>query len=327
MAVSAGTLIRPPVTADYRSRSSLRSIGFAAGVVGILVAMVAFISSLILANFVAGDGTETGIKTQDAWTFGVASAALVTVKVGIALILLGIVRRIWIRVQSLKEAVPRLVPQDVDKSAQVREGSFSSPYGAGRVTAGIPETLLIHRMAYALWAPMLLMGVMGVMIAVVLSFFWAAAASDGRAADTLTLLGLTKGTMFLGEGLVLSGIAFLLGSILGSLRQGGGEVQQSIGAGVKTLAMPLTAKLFVGLMMMGLMIEMVQFGFYIFVATLDGATPEGAASIAAYFAWLGPLREVGLGMILSGIVLALGTIGNILGFQFSRIQELIKSGQ
>lgn len=327
MAISAGTLIRPPVTADYRSKSSLRSIGFAVGVVGIMVAMVAFISSLILANFVAGDGAESGIKTQDAWTFGVASAAVVTLKVAIALILLGILRRIWIRVQSLKEALPRLVPQNVDKSAQVREESFSSPYGAGRVTAGIPETLLIHRMAYALWAPMLLMGIMGVMIAVVLSFFWSAAASDGRVADTLTLLGLTKGTMFLGEGLVLSGIAFLLGSILGSLRQGGGEVQESVGAGVKTLAMPLTAKLFVVLMMMGLMIEMVQFGFYIFVATLDGATPEGAASIAAYFAWLGPLREVGLGMILSGIVLALGTIGNILGFQFSRIQELIKSGQ
>ena len=158
-----------------------------------------------------------------------------------------------------------------------------------------------------------------------LSFGWEGSAADGDTADKLTLLGLTKATMFLGEGLFLSVIAFLLGSILGSLRQGGGEVQESIGRGVKTLVMPLTAKLFVGLMMMGLMIEIVQFGFYIFVATLDGGTPEGAASITAYFTWLGPLREAGLGFILSGIVLALGTIGTILGFQFSRIQELIST--
>ena len=82
-----------------------------------------------------------------------------------------------------------------------------------------------------------------------------------------------------GEGLVLSGISFLLGSILGSLRQGGGEVQESLGVGVKTLIMPLTAKLFVGLMMMGLMIEMVQFGFYLFVATLDGAPPKGRRAL------------------------------------------------
>ncbi len=96
---------------------------------------------------------------------------------------------------------------------------------------------------------------------------------------------------------------------------------------MKTLVMPLTAKLFVVLMMAGLMIEMVQFGFYLFVATLDGATPEGAASIRAYYTWLGPLREAGLGLILSGIVLALGTIGTILGFQFSRIRELISAGR
>mgnify|MGYP001061108532 CR=1 FL=1 len=153
------------------------------------------------------------------------------------------------------------------------------------------------------------------------------AANDGNTADSLRLLGLTKGAMFLGEGLFLSGISFLLGSILGSLRQGGAEAQESVGAGVKTLVMPLTAKLFVALMAMGLMIEMVQFGFYIYVATLDGGTAEGVATIKAYYTWLGPLREAGLGLILSGIVLALGTIGTVLGFQFSRIQELISTGR
>ena len=89
----------------------------------------------------------------------------------------------------------------------------------------------------------------------------------------------------------------------------------------------MTAKLFVALMAMGLMIEMVQFGFYIYVATLDGGTVEGVATIKAYYTWLGPLREAGLDLILSGIVLALGTIDTVLGFQFSRIQELISTGR
>ena len=123
--------------------------------------------------------------------------------------------------------------------------------------------------------------------------------------------------------MILSGIAFILGSILGSLRQGGGEVQESLGVGVKTPGMPFAAKAFVGLMMMGLMLAVVQFGLYVFVATESAET-----TIAAYFAWLGPLREISLGLILSGIVLALATIGTkILPFQFWRIRQLITDGR
>ena len=93
--------------------------------------------------------------------------------------------------------------------------------------------------------------------------------------------------------------------------------------GVKTLVMPFTAKVFVGLMTMGLMLAMVQFGLYVFVATLDSEV-----TITAYFAWLGPLREISLGLILAGIVLALATIGTkILSFQFWRIRELIANGR
>jgi len=304
----------------------LRSLGFAVAAIGLMVAMIAFISSLIQAGFVSGDGAAAGIETQGAWTFGVSSTAVVVVKAGIALILLGILRALWRRVESVKQALPKLAPRG-DGEARIDEGPIKTPYGAGRVTSKAPGALPIHRMAYALWAPMLIMGAMGVTIALVLSIVWAAAANDGNTADSLRLLGLTKGTMFLGEGLFLSGISFLLGSILGSLRQGGAEAQESVGAGVKTLIMPLTATLFVALMAMGLMIEMVQFGFYIYVATLDGGTAEGAATIKAYYTWLGPLREAGLGLILSGIVLALGTIGTVLGFQFSRIQELISTGR
>ena len=314
-------MIRPSATADYKSKSSLKKGGLLLIAAGIMVAMVAFISSIILAD---RDASDASILAQAAWTFGVATVALITIKSGIALILWGIVRRLWIRIESVKEALPNLMSKDA-QPGPIHEGSITTPYGAVATTRKAPGPLLIHRMAYALWAPMLIMGVMLVGIGLVLSFFEADQAFSGDPDTFQTLRALVPGILFLGEGLVLAGISFLLGSILGSLREGGGEVQESLGLGVKTLSMPLTAKLFVALMAMGMMVEMVQFGLYIFVATLDPA--KELSTINAYHAWVGPLREVGLGFLLSGIVLALGTIGKVLGFQFHRISEIISTGR
>ena len=178
-------------------------------------------------------------------------------------------------------------------------------------------------MATKLWAPMLVMGAMLVMIGLALSFFEAGAADSGDADTFQTLRALVPGIEFFGEALLLAGISFLLGSILASLRQGGGEVQESVGAVVKTLTMPTTAKLFIGLMVMGMMVSMLQIVLYIYVATLDA---DQLQTINAWHAWLGPLREAGLGLLLSGIVLALATIANVLGFQFHRVRELISTG-
>jgi hypothetical protein len=132
----------------------------------------------------------------------------------------------------------------------------------------------------------------------------------------------TAGLQFLGEGFLLGGISFLLGTILASLREGGGQVQEALGLTVKTLKMPLTAKIFVGLMMMGVMLAMLQFALYL-VVVYGVDTPQ---SFAAWLAWLGPLRELSLGLLLAGIVMALVTIGNVLGFQFDRIKEIVKTG-
>ena len=86
-----------------------------------------------------------------------------------------------------------------------------------------------------------------------------------------------------------------------------------------TPKMPGTAKAFVALMMVGLIAEVVQFIGYVTVA--------GSSDVAVAFAWLGPLREFGLGLILAGIALALVTIAKVLGFQFFRIQQLIRTGE
>ena len=81
MVITAGTKLRPPVTADYRSRSSQKKAGLYLIALGMMIAMVAFISSLVEA------GSDGSIVAQAAWTFGVATAALGTIKSGIAIIL------------------------------------------------------------------------------------------------------------------------------------------------------------------------------------------------------------------------------------------------
>jgi hypothetical protein len=168
---------------------------------------------------------------------------------------------------------------------------------------------------------MLLMGAMilyiGLIIAIVQS---QSVANDAALARSLK--AWVQGTQFLGESLLLSAVSFFLGTILGAVRTGGGEVQQSLRVPVKTLLMPWTAKVFVGLMMVGLMIEMVQFALYAYVASLTDTT-----AIAAWSTWLGPFREFGLGVLLSGVVLALATIAKALDFQFHRIRELIETGR
>ena len=109
----------------------------------------------------------------------------------------------------------------------------------------------IHTMANWMWRPMILMGVMSIATAIGLGVAQANVGADLgeeftalRQANFETLKPLTAGFLFLGEALVLSGIAFLLGTILGALRGGGGEVQASLDAPVKTLKMPWSAKVF-----------------------------------------------------------------------------------
>jgi hypothetical protein len=84
--------------------------------------------------------------------------------------------------------------------------------------------------------------------------------------------------------------------------------------------MPWSAKAFIAVMAVGLMAAMTQFVLYPVAAYAE-------VDADTWFAFLGPLREAALGLILAGIVLALWTIGTVLGFQFSRLNELIEEGR
>ena len=322
--VRPGSVLRPPATADFLARATHARIGIVVAVLGLMVAMVAFIGSIVNAVLVVVGLSDTTVLATSAWTFGVATASLAVLKTGIAFVLWGIVRRLWIRVESVKAGLPKLMSTTENKNA-IESPRITTPYGPATVSSTAPKSLPIHRMAYTLWSPMLLMGIMIVGVGVVFAIIEAAAGSDGDLNDFRRFSALAQGTEFLGEAFILAGISFILGSILGSLRQGGGEVQESLGVAVKTPVMPTSAKLFVGLMMVGLMLAILQFVLYIVVASNSHDSP---ASFASWTAWLGPVREASLGLMLSGIVLALATIGTkILPFQFWRIQELVRNGK
>jgi len=299
-----------PKTTDGAVQTRHRSIGFALAFVGLMLTMVTLIANIAAAN----SDTETGATL--AWSFGLTTLGFGTLKLGIGLILIGILVRLWLRVTSVKDACAVLKP---DADVPAPRGTVTTEFGEGTETASTPDPLPIHRMARTMWFPMLVMGYMIVAAGFVTSLIWASGIEDGtqQAAQAWT-----QGLQFLGEGMLLAGISFLLGSILAALREGGGDVQESLGLPVRTLTMPKTAKLFVGFMAAGLMASMIQFVLYIVAAGVT--SPQ---SYAAWLAWLGPFREVGLGLLLTGIVLALVTIGNVLSFQFDRIREIITTGK
>lgn len=314
------SLTRPAERADARGGLGYRSFGLVVGAAGWILVLAALGISLSTAAAIAAGDPGERIAVLSALSFGLAVAGLGTGKAGIAFVLWGIVRRIWIRVASMKTALPELVP--APRTARPGAlGAIGTPHGLAVVTVAPPPPLLIHRMARTMWLPMLLMGAMALYAGLVLAYVGAEAQSSDPALAR-SLRAWTQGTQFLGEGFLLSAISFFLGTILGAIRAGGGEVQHSLGAQVKTLRMPTTAKLFVALMMLGLMIEVAQFVAYAYVASLADAT-----AIAAYSAFLGPFREFGLGVLLSGIVLALAAIAKALDFQFSRVVELVGTGR
>ena len=298
-------LIRPGAGEDFHSKSKQRGPGFVLAFAGLVLAVVT-----LIANIAAANGDAANAPEVLAWSFGLTTTAFAAIKFAIALILIGILGRLALRVQSVKESLPNL---RAEGDGTIQTGPITTRLGKATASATVPGPLPIHRMAKRLWAPMLAMGAMTVVIGLILSFVWA-----GDPGDT-GLQAWTQGLQFLGEGFLLAGIAFLLGTILAGLREGGGRLQEALGITVKTPTMSATAKAFVGLMMFGVMLAVLQFILYLVVA-------GGVDTPAAWFAWLGPLRELSLGLILSGIVLALVTIGNVLGFQFGRIKEIITTG-
>jgi hypothetical protein len=307
---------RPEAAEDGTRKSRYRAVGLALAIIGLMGAAVSVVGNFAAA---AGIDDQNAFAETLAWTFGLSIFSFGLIKLAIATILMGIVVRLWFRVDSVKAALARLRGHSED-TPRVTSGSVTTAWGKATVTEQPPKLLPIHRMARKMWAPMLAMGAMALTAGLISSWVWASE-SPGTTSFR-EAAAFTQGIEFLGEALLLSGIAFLLGTILAGLREGGGEVQSSLGLPVTTLKMPATAKAFVGLMMLGLMAGIAQFvGYLIALGVADDP-----ASFSSWSNWLGPFRELALGLILAGIVLALVTIGNVLAFQFDRVKSIIRTG-
>lgn len=319
MATTTRVLANPTDGSGSVTPTSLRRLGIGLSLVALGGAMVAFAGALSAARITADGGAVTDIASIGLWTFGLTTAAFGTAKLGIASVLLAIVRRITVRADSVKFALPQIKALGTDQASTT--GTYDTSFGPVVATDRAPAPLLIHRFAGLMWLPMLAMAAMALYGGFALSLV----ASSNVATDpqlATSQRAWVQGLQFLGEGLVLSGISFLLARILGAIRSSGGDVQASLGLTVHTLRMPPTAKVFIVLMMAGLMVEIAQLVGYAYVAGLSDA---GEIAVASTF--LGPLREFGLGLLLAGIVLALATIARALDFQVTRIVSIITSGR
>lgn len=315
MTATLDRIVRPDI--NYSVETGHRKIGLGIGAIALMIGMVVAGLGIYATSLVGSPADENTLGRILAIAFGLNTTALVMLKAAIAVILVGILVRIWIRVESVKASMAALKP-DVDVGAY-ETGDIETEFGPATVSASTPARLPIHKMANTMWGPMLLMGVMSVLAGLFVSWIWAGNVGTDPGLDARAW---TQGLQFLGEGFVLASISFLLASILSGLREGGGEVQEALGLPVMTLKMPATAKAFVALMVMGLMIEIAQFGLYIYITTFDDV-----ARYTLWSSWLGPLREFGLGLLLAGIILALATIATALGFQFSRIRDIVVTGK
>lgn len=216
----------------------------------------------------------------------------------------------------------------------------------------------MQAMASKMWIPFIAMGFMIVVISFGVGLVNSSTAADyytaskvvreaaERGSDLATqkaFIESTKAWMptfkFLGIGMLLGGVTFLLATILGALRVGGGRVQEALGVEVNLIKPPITAKLFPMVMMMGTMLLMAALVIGIVLATRTndywnhsiasqlnpstGALLADLGAINAVKLWLEPLKFVGMALLLTGIGLALATIVRVLRWQANRLWEVL----
>ncbi len=218
----------------------------------------------------------------------------------------------------------------------------------------------MQAMASKMWMPFIGMGFMIVVAAFIIGLVSSATVADYFTAskamreaavegsDLATQKAFVESTKvwlpafkFLGIGMLLGGITFLLATILGALRVGGAGVQQALGGEVRMPKPPMTAKLFPMVMMMGLMILIAALVIGIINATLAhdywnhsiatqlNPAAEGSGLLAdlgtinAIKLWLAPLKFVGIATLFTSIGLALATIVQALRWQSNRLWNIL----
>ncbi len=178
------------------------------------------------------------------------------------------------------------------------------------------------KMGRRLWAPMFVMGLMAFTIGIILAVIRAGELAGDRDPETLTALQhLVPAFMFLGFTALFTAVSFAIARILGAFRKGGGEIQELLGAPVHTLRTPKTARLFILLMMMGMMTLL---GAIIVHFVAVGVVSGELARSEDWAIRLEGFRRLGVAIYLLGIALGLATIVHVLRFQSIRLSQLVK---
>ena len=228
----------------------------------------------------------------------------------------------------------------------------NSRSGPGSPTASrIPEAIpyqsddWAQRMAKSMAWPMVAMGFMAVVGGLVAGIvgginfgdFFSPSGVPSDLGRAEVAVQLTGAVLFLGMGLILSGITMSLVNIIRHLRDSGRDVQAALGASPLQRSKPGSGVLTPWVMMMGLMGQLAAFAVGIVTAITIGdvdpasiADPGGASTgdladiglVRAVSTWLPGLRITSLAVILLSVVLALVTIQQAIRFQGQRIEEL-----
>lgn len=181
---------------------------------------------------------------------------------------------------------------------------------------------LPQKMGNRLWLPMFAMAIMAFPAAFILGIARASIVSDfgGQDEGAQKLSHWVPAIMFIGFLAVFAAISFSIARILGRFRKGGGEIQESTGGQVKTLKMPVTAKIFLVSMMMGMMLILVA--VILHFAAIGSLSDWNPGDSERWARVLEGFRRLGVALYLFGITFGLGTIIHVLRFQSIRIREL-----
>jgi hypothetical protein len=190
-------------------------------------------------------------------------------------------------------------------------------------TTHAPARNLPQKAGRALWAPMFAMSLVGFAVGMGLAIARSSMISNGDDALQIAAYGqYIPAAMFFGFAMVFAAISFAIAKILGEFRVGGGSVQEAAGSDVTTLKMPLTAKAFLGGMMMAMMIILTAVVLHVFagIAIADGGVDAVLAE--QWTIWLEAARRFGTILYLFSIMLGLITIVKVIQFQSFRIRQV-----
>jgi len=182
-----------------------------------------------------------------------------------------------------------------------------------------------QRAGRALWAPAFAMSLIGFAAGMILAIVKAVAIADGDAVLAASLNNYGIAAMFFGFMMVFTGISFAIARILGEFRVGGGKTQEAAGSQVETLKMPATAKAFIGLMAMAMMILMAAVIAHVVVGVQINAENLSLVDAEQWDLWLEAARRFAAQLYLFAIALGLGTIIYVIRYQSIRIREIAKT--